>query len=133
MDAPGYHSRPVGAWVVFFIFGVMLVVDGLYLVALPSVDPDHWKSYTSDPDVVTYLAEDFRSTGGMTVAFGVLTALTAARWFRAGDRWAWYAFWTFPLLFGWEMATTWAVALWFLLLLVALAALIASYRRFFPS
>ena len=57
MDAPGSHPRPVGAWVVFFIFGVLFIVDGVYLVALPSVDPDHWKSYTSDTDVVTYLAE----------------------------------------------------------------------------
>ena len=48
MDAPGSHPRPVGAWVVFFIFGVLFIVDGVYLVALPSVDPDHWKSYTSD-------------------------------------------------------------------------------------
>lgn len=129
---PEEDPRPVGAWAFFFTLGVLFVIFGVYLVALPSADPDHWKSYTSDPDVVAYLADDFRSTGGFTVAFGMLTALVAARWFRSGERWAWYAFWIFPLLFVWEMATTWAAILWFLLLVATLAALIASYRRFFP-
>ena len=133
MGATTPESRPVGAWVLFFILGMLLVVYGVYLVVLPSADPDHWRSYTTDPAVVAYLVDDFRATGGMTVAFGALTALTSARWFRAGDRWAWYAFWVFPLLFVWGMATTWAVVLWLVLLLAALTALGLSYRRFFPS
>ena len=133
MDSSTQESRPVGAWVLFFVFGLLFVADGVYLVVLPSADPDHWRAYTTDPDVVAYLADDFRATGGLTVVFGALTALTSARWFRAGDRWAWYAFWIFPLLFAWGMATTWAVGLWLMLLLAALAALILSYRRFFPS
>ncbi len=100
---------------------------------LPSVDPDHWRYYTDDPDVIAYLADDFRGIGGMTVAFGVLTAVAAAAWFRTADRRAWYAFWIFPALFAWGMATTWAVAVFLVLMLASTAALALSYRRFFPA
>jgi len=132
MNSPRQESTPVGAWVLFFVFGLLFVAYGVYLAVLPWASPDHWRTYTTDPDVVAYLAEDFRATGGLTVAFGALTALASARWFRAGDRGAWYAFWVFPLLFAWGMATSWAVGLWLVLLLAALAGLVLSYRRFFP-
>ena len=59
--------------------------------------------------------------------------LTSARWFRAGDPWAWYTLWIFPLLCAWGIATTWAVALWALLLTITMAALLLSYRSFFRS
>jgi len=128
----GQGVDAVGAWVLFFVFGLLISVHGLYLIVLPSADPDHWKSYTSDADVISYLADDFRATGGMELAFGVLTMLVAARWFRAGDPWAWGAFWVFPILFAWGMVTTWAVLLWLVLLLVAVGGLLGTYRRFFP-
>lgn len=124
--------EPTVSWVLFFAYGILFVVYGVYLAVLPTADPDHWRYYTADPDVIAYLADEFRATGGLMVAFGALTSLTAARWFRAGDRWAWYAFWIFPALFAWSMATTWMVALWLLLLLVTVVALLISYRGFFP-
>src|SRR4051812_18282675 len=77
MDSRSPDSKPVGAWVLFFVLGLLLVAYGVYLAILPSADPDHWKTYTTDPDVVAYLADDFRASGGLTVAFGVLTALTS--------------------------------------------------------
>ena len=129
---PHPPRKPIGSWGLFFAYGMFFVAYGVYLVVLPTADPDHWRYYTTDPDVVAYLADEFRATGGLTVAFGGLTSLIAARWFRAGDRWAWYAFWIFPVLFAWSMATTWAVALWLVLLLVTVVALVISYRRFFP-
>jgi hypothetical protein len=132
MNSPSPGAKPVGAWVLFFALGLLMIVFGVYLAVLPSADPDHWRSYTTDPDVVAYLADDFRANGGMTVAFGVLTAVVSFRWFRAGDRWAWFAFWIFPILCVWGMATTWAIALWLLLLIVTTVALLVPYRRFFP-
>src|SRR5215212_3195993 len=91
-------AKPVGAWVLFFALGLLMMAFGVYLAVLPSADPDHWRSYTTDPDVVAYLADDFRANGGMTVAFGFLTGVVSFRWFRAGDRWAWFSFWIFPIL-----------------------------------
>lgn len=124
--------KPIAAWGLFFAYGLLFIAYGVYLAVLPSADPDHWRYYTTDPDVIAYLADDFRASGGLVVAFGALTLLTSVRWFRAGDPWAWWAFWIFPVLFAWNMATTWAVALWLLLLLATVAALVISYRRFFP-
>lgn len=112
----------------FFGVGLLLVAYGVYLVVLPTASPDHWEAYTTDPDVVAYLADDFRANGGLVVAFGLLTALSSVRWLRAGDPWAWYAFWVFPVLCVWEMVTTWAVALWALPLIVTVMALLLSYR-----
>jgi hypothetical protein len=132
MDSSRRAPEPAGAWVLFFAFGVLLAAHGVYLMVLPSVDPDHWRYYTTDADVIAYLADEFRATGGMEVVLGALTMIVSARWFRSGDRWAWSAFWLFPLLFGWGMVTTWAVLLWLLLLAAAVGGLLGSYRRFFP-
>ena len=127
------QQETAGAWVFFFAVGLLLVAHGVYLAVLPSADPDHWRFYTDDPDTVAYLADDFRASGGMTAAFGVLTAAAAAGWFRSANRWAWYAFWIYPLLFAWGMATTWAVGVFLVLMLASVAALALSYRRFFPA
>lgn len=121
----------IGSWGLFFAYGLFFVADGVYLAVLPSADPDHWRYDTTDPDVIAYLADDFRATGGLLVAFGAMTSLASVRWLRAGDRWAWYAFWIFPVLFAWSMATTWALS-GYSCCSPRLPALVASYRRFFP-
>ena len=115
----------------FFVFGLLLAAHGLYMVVLPSADPDHWRYYTSDADVVAYLSDEFRASGGMEMALGALTMLIAVRWFRRGDPWAWLGFWVFPVLFAWGMVTTWAVLLWLVLFLAAAGTLIGTCRRFF--
>lgn len=124
--------EPGWSWGLFLSYGVLFSAYGVYLVVLPTADPDHWRYYTTDPQVIAYLSDEFRATGGLMVVFGAMTSLVAARWFRAGDRWAWYACWIFPVLFAWNMATTWAVTLWLVLLVVTVAALVTSRRRFFP-
>ena len=58
MDQSGSEPGPVDAWVLFLIFGLLIAAHGLYMIVLPSAEPDHWRSYTSDPDVVAYLADD---------------------------------------------------------------------------
>jgi len=131
--APAPASDPVGAWPLFFGFGLLLAAHGVYLMVLPSVDSDHWKYYTTDADVIAYLADEFRATGGMEFVLGALTMIVSVRWFRSADRWAWYAFWLFPLLFGWAMLTTWAAFVWLLLLVAAVGGLLGSFRRFFST
>ncbi len=131
LDRLGSNPEPVRAWALFFAFGLLIAAHGLYLIVLPTADPDHWRYYTSDADVIAYLADDFRASGGMEIALGALTMLMAVRWFRAGDPWAWLAFWVFPVLFAWGMVTTWAVLLWLVLFLAAAGTLVASYGRFF--
>ena len=69
--------------------------------------------------------------GGMEIALGALTIFVAMRWFRAGDPWAWWAFWVYPALFVWGMLTTWAVLLWLAMFLAAVVTLVGTYSRFF--
>jgi hypothetical protein len=125
-------SGPNGAWVLFVVFGLLITAHGLYMIVLRSVEPDHWRFYTSDPDVVGYLVDAFRASGAMEMAVGALTIVVAMRWFRAGDPWAWWAFCIFPALFVWGVLTTWAVVLWLALFLAAVATLAAgTYSQFF--
>jgi len=131
IDQLGSNSEPVHAWVLFFVFGLLIAAHGLYMIVLPTADPQHWRSYTSDADVIAYLADEFRASGGMEIALGALTMLIAVRWFRTGDPWAWLAFWVFPVLFAWGTVTTWAVLLWLVLFLATVGALVATYSQFF--
>jgi hypothetical protein len=132
MNQPSPGAKQTDAWVPFFALGLFMMAFGVYQAVLPSADPNHWKSFITDPVVVAYVADDFRASGGMTVAFGLLTAVASFRWFRAGDPWAWFTFWIFPILCAWGMATTWAIGLWLVLLIVTTLALVVPYRRFFP-
>jgi lysylphosphatidylglycerol synthetase-like protein (DUF2156 family) len=81
--------------------------------------------------MIAYLADEFRSAGEMQLGFAIFSMVIAGRWFRRGDRWAWFAFWYFPILFVCSMFTTWAFILWLVLAIVALASLLLSSFRTF--
>ena len=44
MDEPGSEPGPVDAWVLFLVFGLLIAAHGLYMIVLPSAEPDHWRS-----------------------------------------------------------------------------------------
>ena len=129
-DSQSPRSR---TWIVFFLFGALLAAHAVYLMVLPSADPNHWRAFTTDPVMAAYLADEFRSAGAMQLGLAIFSMVIAGRWFRQGDRWAWFAFWYFPVLFVWSMFTTWAFAMWLVLAILALAMLMASLRRFLVS
>ena len=122
-------ARSAGVWQVFLILGVLLGVHGVYLMVLPSADPEHWREYTTDPDMLGYLRDEFRSSGAFQLGFSIFAIVVSVRWFRSGDPYAWAVLWFFPLLFTWQAFTTWATALWVVLGLVAIAALLESRPR----
>ena len=112
---PTDHDDPrptrSSGWVVFFLLGALRGVHAIYLMVLPSVEPDHWREFTTDPKMLAYLADDFRSAGAMQLGSAVMSMAVAGRWFRLADPWAWGLFWYFPALCAWSMLTTWAVGL----------------------
>ena len=122
-------ARPAVAWQVFVVLGVLVGVHAVYLMVLPSADPDHWREYTTDPEVLGYLRDQFRSSGAFQLGFSIFAVVVSARWFRAGDPYAWAVLWFYPLLFTWQAFTTWATGLYVMLGLVAVAALLASWPR----
>ena len=110
-DPDGARVDRSPLWILFFLFGALLGAHAIYLMVLPSADPDHWRAFTSDPEMIAYLADDFRASGAMQLGFAIMSMTIAGRWFRLGDRWAWVLFWYFPVLFAWSIFTTWAVGL----------------------
>jgi hypothetical protein len=134
---PTDHDDPrptrSSGWVVFFLLGALRGVHAIYLMVLPSVEPDHWREFTTDPKMLAYLADDFRSAGAMQLGSAVMSMAVAGRWFRLADPWAWGLFWYFPALCAWSMLTTWAVGLFLTVGAIAVVALAATFRQFFPS
>jgi hypothetical protein len=132
-DPDGARVDRSPLWILFFLFGALLGAHAIYLMVLPSADPDHWRAFTRDPEMIAYLTDDFRASGAMQLGFAIMSMTIAGRWFRLGDRWAWVLFWYFPVLFAWSIFTTWAVGLFLMLTLVAVAALVATHRQFYKS
>jgi hypothetical protein len=122
-------ARPAVAWQVFVILGALLGAHAVYLMVLPSVDPEHWREFTTDPEMLSYLRDEFRSSGAVQLGFSIFSIVVSVRWFRAGDPYAWAVLWFYPLLFTWLAFTTCATGLWVVLCLVAVAALLASLPR----
>ena len=72
------------AWVIFILFAVLLTMFGVF--------PGSWFEETGDRDLVLL------GTASASVAV-VLTVAVAVTASRRGERWAWYAFWVWPLFF----------------------------------
>ena len=131
MDSNDSRSARTRMWIVFFLLGAFLAAHAIYMMVLPWADPNHWRAFTTDPVMTAYLADEFRSAGAMQLGFAIFSMVIAGRWFRRGDRWAWSAFWYFPILFVWSMFTTWAFTLWLVLAIVALGGLILASSPIF--
>jgi hypothetical protein len=125
-------ARPIGAWQTFTVLGVLLAAYSVYLIVLPSADPGHWRAFTTDPEMLRYLGDEFRSSGGITLGFSMFSIIMSVRWFKAGDPWAWALLWFHPLLYAWLSFTTWATGLWIFLVLVSSIALLLSMPRAKP-
>ena len=68
---------------------MLLCAYSVYLIVLPSADPGHWRAFTTDPGMLSYLGHEFRSSGAIVLGFSVFSTTVSMRWFGAGDPWAW--------------------------------------------
>ena len=98
-------------------------------MVLPSADPDHWRGFTSDPEMIAYLTDDFRASGAMQLGFAIMSMTIAGRWFRSGDRWAWVLFGTFPSSLPGGYSRPGQSVCSLTLTLVAVAAPVATHRQ----
>jgi hypothetical protein len=53
-DPDGARVDRSPLWILFFLFGALLGAHAIYLMVLPSADPDHWRAFTSDPEMIAY-------------------------------------------------------------------------------
>jgi hypothetical protein len=128
-----------GAW----IFFALLCASVLPLALLAYVDPattvDLWarfghelpRTVADDPSAVAYVEfiGHWAATG--TIGFDLFGLLIAVTAFRRGERWAWVAFWYWPVLFAthfvtYDSAFRYAQLVWVGL---SVAALLATYRK----
>jgi len=120
-------------WFVFVFFSVLLVIYGVYAITLPSMQPAHWDDLTSDPEVVDYIAGNFRWLGMLSLGFGVVTIGLAYTGYRKNERGAWYAFVYFPIFFVLAIAFTWPGIAWLPCVILSLAVLLAPLSSMFRN
>lgn len=131
------------AWWIFFILGVLTIIAAPINLAGNPPDPPSPQATTGMslhemtgkiPGLDIYVASISRQLGNFMLAMGVLLAAIAAIPYRKGERWAWFALWTVPVLltiqtinsrggFGWQADAGFVP--------LTLAALLLPIRRFF--
>jgi hypothetical protein len=127
------------AWIYFALLAGSVLPVALLAYAAPSSTIDLWArfghelpaSIAAEPDAVAYVEfiGHWASTG--TIGFDLFGLLIAVTAFRRGERWAWLAFWYWPVLFAthfvtYESGFRYAQLVW---LTLSVAALLATRRR----
>jgi hypothetical protein len=128
------------AWIVFAAIGVM----GLLVAAPVMLDPGAGAAVfeqldglalpaviAGDPAAMAYAEHLYRFAFGATVGVDLLTVLVAVFAFRHGARWAWFALWYWPVLFGTNALAYDGPARYvqLFMLMITTAALAAAYGQ----
>jgi hypothetical protein len=104
------------AWIVFLFFAVLATLFGVF--------PGSWFEEGGDRDAPLLTS----TYAAVAIVLTVAIALTA---FRRGERWAWFAFWVWPLFFVIHGAAFFLVD--FLFAAMGVAALVATTPRRTPQ
>ena len=133
------------AWVIIFLFGLLSVmVSPINLLGMPPNPPSPEgmtglslsEMEARIPGMLSYISSISRQLGNLLLVMGVLFMGIAAFSYRKGEKWAWYICWILPVFLIIQLANSrggfgWQADL--VSLVVALAALLLSYRKFFPN
>lgn len=97
---------PKISWMLVLAVAVLSVLSALYVGLAPTADQTElqgrtWEQFArQDPEVAGLYSMDLALLGMSIGAFAVLAVVLAAIPYRRGERWAWYALWVVPLLWG---------------------------------
>jgi hypothetical protein len=97
---------PKISWILVLTVAVLSVLSALYVGLTPTPDQTElegrtWEQFArQDPEVAALYSMDLALLGMSIGAFAVLATVVAAIPYRRGERWAWYALWVVPLLWG---------------------------------
>ena len=159
MTEKGYEKH---AWKSLFAMGVVLLVLALPALFGVDVDPIHSERImgitleeleASDPRFFEVYVFDTRNVGLLLLLFAILAMAISVTAYRRGEKWAWYALWSFPALFMGFIAIdiTAGATLTVLalvggrgvlqeglpilegMLILTLLGLLLPYRKFFPK
>lgn len=123
------------SWFVFLLLGLLILVFAAYnAFFIPTIDPADadigWAWLTTDPEIIEYIKFNFRAQGMWIFGYALLVVATAVGGFRQGDRWAWLGLCSVPLvLVLMSLMMPWTLPVLIIPLLLALAALAASYNQ----
>jgi hypothetical protein len=121
----GYQKN---AWVLLVIIGVVSMIFGAASILTSLQSPS--------PYSLTQVTQ--RDEGVVIIGFGLFGTAISYEAFRRGERWAWYVALYVPVAFVYLTVNSYSSggANWpffVVLLLVDLAGLLLSYRKFFPK
>ncbi len=131
------------AWWIFFIFGVLAIMAAPINLAGNPPNPPSPQATTGMslhemtvkiPGLDSYVGSISRQLGNFMFAMGVLLAAIAAFPYRKGERWAWFAAWTVPVLLAIQLANSRGGLGWqadAALIPITVAGLFLPFRRFF--
>jgi hypothetical protein len=143
ISEPWHHKY---AWLLFALVGLSGLIPGIQI----SIDPLSGGTFLASfgypiPDVIladaealAFLSFFLRWTGLMVIGVDGLTIVVAATAFRRGERWAWWAFWYWPLVFlahffMYDSAFRFAQLVWLALTALALLATYKKHHRPIPA
>jgi hypothetical protein len=137
MRADTWYER--AAWIFFAALSGMVLPLAALVYVDPSAATDLWARFgydlpavvATDPTATEYVEfiSHWATTG--TIGFDLFGLLIAVTAFRRGEKWAWLAFWYWPVLFATHFVTyqsgfQYAQLVWVTL---SVAALLATYRK----
>lgn len=105
MARKSYESA---GWIILLIVSIIFALFGLGdIIQATAADPAIVQAITgmtpaeigaADPRLLVLVDQQVRAGGAAIMVAGILAAAIAWTSFRGGERWAWYALWTLPLL-----------------------------------
>lgn len=103
-----------GLSLILIMFGAGDVIEGgaTYnggeVVLFKSMTGTTWDALRSaDPGAAKLIESQVRGTGALLLVFGLLSLLVSVNALRRGQRWAWWAMWTWPLWFVLNYVLLW--------------------------
>ena len=138
------------AWIILFAWGIFGVIGGSLNIVEPTpeiirdfepITGTMWSELlATNPRAATFIDFTLRSAGILILAISLLMVALSLKAYRKGEKWAWYALWTYPVYLGlfvvrdltYGAGTTTLVGE-VVLMAVVLVGLLLPYRKFFPK
>ena len=100
------NSVPRASWFILAVVTLFTTLNGLWVAITPvgsqtELSGRTWEQFAAaDPELATIYAMDLVLLGMTLTAFSILGMIVTVIPYRHGERWAWFALWLTPLVYG---------------------------------
>jgi hypothetical protein len=97
---------PRASWIILAAATILTTVSGLFVAITPAASQTDlagrtWEGFAAtDPEVAALFSMQLFLVGVSFVAFTVFGTIITLVPYRNGERWAWFALWLLPLVYG---------------------------------